>query len=55
MARIKAAVNAHKKRRKIMKLAKGYWGAKSMHTSDVSSVSVISVVCGLPVSTRLPA
>ena len=29
MARIKAAVHAHKKRRKIMKLAKGYWGAKS--------------------------
>ena len=29
MARIKAAVNAHKKRRKIFKLAKGYWGAKS--------------------------
>ena len=29
MARIKRAVNALKKRRKIMKLAKGYWGAKS--------------------------
>ena len=29
MARIKAAVNAHKKRRKIMKLAKGYYGSKS--------------------------
>ena len=29
MARIKVAVHAHKKRRKIMKLAKGYWGAKS--------------------------
>lgn len=28
MARIKAAVSAHKKRRKIMKLAKGYYGAK---------------------------
>ena len=25
MARIKGAVNAHKKRRKIMKLAKGYY------------------------------
>ena len=31
MARIKRAVNAQKKRRKIMKLAKGYWGAKSKH------------------------
>ena len=29
MARIKVAVTAHKKRRKIMKLAKGYYGAKS--------------------------
>ena len=29
MARIKVAVRAHKKRRKIMKLAKGYFGSKS--------------------------
>lgn len=29
MARVKRAVNAHKKRRKIMKLAKGYVGARS--------------------------
>jgi large subunit ribosomal protein L20 len=29
MARIKRAVNANKKRRKMLKLAKGYWGAKS--------------------------
>ena len=29
MARIKRAVNAHKKRRKMLKLAKGYYGAKS--------------------------
>ena len=29
MARIKRAVNAHKKRRKVYKLAKGYFGAKS--------------------------
>lgn len=29
MARIKRAVNAHKKRRKTLKLAKGYFGAKS--------------------------
>lgn len=29
MARIKRAVNAVKKRRKILKLAKGYYGAKS--------------------------
>ena len=29
MARVKRAVNAHKKRRKAQKLAKGYFGAKS--------------------------
>ena len=29
MARIKRAVNAHKKRRKVFKLAKGFYGAKS--------------------------
>ncbi len=29
MARIKRAVNGHKKRRKVFKLAKGYFGAKS--------------------------
>lgn len=29
MARIKRAVNAHKKRRKVLKLAKGYYGSKS--------------------------
>lgn len=29
MARVKRAVHAHKKRKKVMKLAKGYYGAKS--------------------------
>jgi len=29
MARVKRALNAHKKRRKVFKLAKGYYGAKS--------------------------
>ena len=29
MARVKRAVNAHKKRRKVFKLAKGYFGARS--------------------------
>lgn len=29
MARVKRAVNAHKKRRKVLKLAKGYVGARS--------------------------
>jgi large subunit ribosomal protein L20 len=29
LARVKRAVGAHKKRRKVLKLAKGYFGAKS--------------------------
>ena len=36
MARIKRAVNALKKRRKIFKLAKGYYGAKSKQYRSAS-------------------
>ncbi|MBQ1254433.1 MAG: 50S ribosomal protein L20 [Clostridia bacterium] len=31
MARIKGALNTKKRRNKTLKLAKGYWGAKSKH------------------------
>ncbi len=31
MARIKGAMMTRKRRKKILKLAKGYWGAKSTH------------------------
>ncbi len=31
MARVKGAVATRKRRNKILKLAKGYWGAKSKH------------------------
>ncbi|NLA87805.1 MAG: 50S ribosomal protein L20 [Clostridiales bacterium] len=31
MARVKGAVMTRKRRNKILKLAKGYWGAKSTH------------------------
>ena len=31
MARIKAAMMTRKRRKKILKLAKGYWGSKSKH------------------------
>ena len=65
MARIKAAVNAHKKRRKVLKLAKGYYGAKSKQYRAASRspaafamlmkaarcASATSAVCGSPVST----
>ncbi|MDL2218699.1 50S ribosomal protein L20 [Christensenellaceae bacterium OttesenSCG-928-M15] len=36
MARIKRAVNAVKKRRKVLKLAKGYYGAKSKQYRSAS-------------------
>jgi large subunit ribosomal protein L20 len=36
MARIKRAVNAQKKRRKMLKLAKGYYGAKSRQYRSAS-------------------
>ncbi len=31
MARVKGAVATRKRRKKVLKLAKGYWGAKSKH------------------------
>ena len=31
MARIKGAVTTRKRRKKVLKLAKGYWGSKSKH------------------------
>lgn len=69
MARVKGAMMTRKRRKKTLKLAKGYWGAKSrhfkmakqavmspaiMHISVVSREREISVVFGLLVF-RLPA
>lgn len=31
MARVKGALATRKRRKKILKLAKGYWGSKSRH------------------------
>ena len=31
MARVKGAISTRKRRKKILKLAKGYWGSKSKH------------------------
>ena len=31
MARVRGAMMTHKRRNKILKMAKGYWGAKSKH------------------------
>ena len=67
MARVKGAMMTRKRRKKVLKLAKGYWGAKSRHfkmakqavmksgnyaSSAASSASVTSAACGSPVFLR---
>ena len=34
MARVKGAMMTRKRRNKVLKLAKGYWGSKSKHFRD---------------------
>ena len=61
MARVKGAMMTRKRRNKVLKAAKGYWGAKSKHfkmakqavmksgnyaSSDVSRKREISAHCG---------
>ena len=69
MARVKRAVNALKKRRKVFKLSKGYFGAKSKQYRAASEqvrrslryayigrkLKKTSAACGSPASTRPPA
>ncbi len=43
MARVKRAVNASKKKRKVMKLAKGYFGAKSKQYKTASQAVMRSM------------
>ena len=43
MARVKRAVNAHKKRRKVLRLAKGYFGAKSKQYKTASQAVMRSM------------
>ena len=67
MARVKGGVVSRKRRKRVLKLAKGYYGAKhilfrtakeqvmnsySMHTVTVVKRNVISVNFGLHVSMR---
>ena len=64
MARIKGAVMTRKRRKKTLKLAKGYFGAKSKRFKMAKQVSMLtsaesrrretSALCGSPVF-RLPA
>ena len=53
MARVKRAVNAVKKRRKILKLAKGYFGTKKSNYRIAKQAvikSLASAACGSPAS-----
>lgn len=67
MARIKGAMMTRKRRKKTLKLAKGYWGSKSKHFKMAKqqvmksgnyafagrkAKNAIFVACGSPVSTR---
>ena len=52
MARVKRAVNAHKKRRKIMKLAKGYYGSRSK-LYRIANQSVIRALSSAYVGRKL--
>ena len=67
MARIKGAMMTRKRRKKTLKLAKGYWGSKSKHFKmakqqvmksgnyafgAANRKSAISAACGSPASTR---
>lgn len=70
MARVKRGVIARRRHKKILKLAKGYYGARS-RVFRVAKQAVIKAgqyayrdrrqrkrqfrACGLPVSTRVPA
>ena len=57
MARVKRAVNAHKKRRVILERASGYRGQRSRlyRKATVVSARATSVACGSSASTRPPA
>lgn len=52
MARIKGAVTTRHRRRKVLKLAKGYWGAKSKHFKMANQAVMKSLKYGY-VSRRL--
>ena len=53
MARIKGGMNAKRKHNKVLKLAKGYRGARSkQYTQEESRERDSSDSCGSPVSTQ---
>ena len=46
MARVKKGVNAHKRHKKVLKLAKGYYGARSKqyHTAKAAVAHAMKIV-----------
>ena len=57
MARVKGAMMTRKRRNKILKMAKGYWGAKSKHfkmaNQAVMKSGVYAYVCSVVMTTTL--
>ena len=52
MARVKGALATRKRRKKILKLAKGYWGAKSKHFKMAKLVTWLGAHFGKQVTAR---
>ena len=48
MARVKGAMMTRKRRNKILKLAKGYWGAKSKHYRTANQAVMKSLTYAYP-------
>ena len=51
MARVKGAMMTRKRRNKVLKLAKGYWGSKSKHFKMANPVSYTHLT--LPTTERV--
>lgn len=44
MARVKGAMMTRKRRNKILKMAKGYWGSKSKHFKMANQAVMLSLI-----------
>ena len=47
MARVKRAVHAQKKRRKVLEQASGYWGRKSTHYTVSYTHLTLPTICSV--------
>ena len=54
MARVKGAMMTRKRRNKVLKLAKGYWGAKSKHFKMANEQVMKSLSYAYKYQTLLP-